>query len=84
MKTRTVVHIAFNRSNKRVNMLICAGGQLIPFTYGDLDEFSRITASEWLNDAFCTFVSLAHWKDDVKNRYKAVRFHRVTLIGESK
>ena len=84
MKTRIVVHIAFNRNDKRLAMLICAGGQLIPLRYGDLDEFSRRTASEWLNIEFCTFASLAYWKDYVKSRYKAVRFQRVTLIGESK
>ena len=84
MKTRIVVHVALNAKNERVNMLVSAGGQLIPFRYCAIDGLTDRTASQWIDYNFCTFEAVAHWKYDVKKRYRAVRFQRVTLIGESK
>ena len=84
MKTRIVVHIALNAKNDRVNMLVSAAGQLIPFRYCAIDELTDRTAIQWIDDNFCTFEAIACWKSDVKKRYRTVRFQRVTLIGESK
>lgn len=84
MKTRIVVHIALNAKNERVSLLVSVAGQLIPFCYFAIDCLTDRTAMKWLDDNFCTVESIANWKDYIKNRYKAVRFQRVTLIGESK
>lgn len=84
MKTRIVVHIALNAKNERVNMLVGVSGQLIPFRHCTTDDLTDKTAMQWVGDGFCTFETIANWKSDVKKRYRAVRFQRVTLIGESK
>ena len=84
MKTRIVVHIALNAKNERVSLLVSVAGQLIPIRYCTMNSLTDRTAMEWLGDNFCAFASIANWKSDVKNWYKAVRFQRVTLIGESK
>lgn len=84
MKTRIVVHIALNAKNERVNILVGVSGQLIPFRNCSLDGLTDRTATQWIDDNFCTFEAIANWKYDVKKRYRAVRFQRVTLIGESK
>ena len=84
MKTRIVVHIALNAKNERVNLLVNVAGQLIPFRYCAIDDLTDRTAMKWLDANFRTFATIALWKYDVKKRYRAVRFQRVTLIGESK
>ena len=84
MKTRIVVHIALNAKNERVNMLVSVSGQLIPFRNCTIDDLTDNTAMQWIGDGFCTFETIANWKFDVKKRYRAVRFQRATLIGESK
>ena len=83
MKTRIVVHIALNAKNERVNTLLHVGGQLIPFRYCSLEDITDRTAMQWIGYGFCTFETIANWKSYVKKRYRAVRFQRVTLIGES-
>ena len=84
IKHRTLVHIALNAKGERVNMLVQVGGQLIPFLYCSLDGITDRTAMQWVDYNFCTFEDIAHWKSDVKKRYRAVRFQRVTLLGETK
>lgn len=85
MKTRTVVHIALNAKNERVGYLMCAAGKFIPF-YDDskLQKEARRSTSFWLYDGFYTVVSVNAWKSYSKSVENAVRFQRVTLIGESK
>ena len=84
MKTSVVVNIALNAKHERVNMLVSVPGQLIPFRHCTTDDLTDKTAMQWIGDSFCTFEAIANWKYDVKKRYRAVRFQRVTLIGESK
>ena len=85
MKTRTVVHIALNAKNERVGCLMCVVGRFIPFSYSSkLQKEARRLTSFWLYGGFYTVVSVNAWKSYSKSVEKAVRFQRVTLIGESK
>ena len=88
MKTRTVVHIALNAKNERVGNLVEAAGRLIPFEgwcFTRLSEmWSSRAASEWIYNDYGTESTLKKWKKDAAKFDKAVRFQRVTLIGESK
>jgi hypothetical protein len=88
MKTRTVVHIALNAKNQRVGNLVEAAGRLIPFEGWCFTHRSEMwgcrAASEWIDDDYNTESTLKKWKKDAAKFYKAVRFQRVTLIGESK
>ena len=84
MKTRIVVHIALNAKGERVNTLLHVGGQLIPFKYCSLEGMTDRTAMQWIGYKFCTFATIALWKSYVKKRYRAVRFQRVTQLGEAK
>lgn len=88
MKTRIVVHIALNAKNERVGNLVEVAGILIQFEgwcFTHLSEmWSSRAASEWINNDYGTECSLKKWKKDAAKFDKAVRFQRVTLIGESK
>jgi hypothetical protein len=85
MKTRTVVHIALNAKNERVGNLIEVAGRLIPFSdNSELQKEAKRQTSFWLYGGFYTVVSVNAWKSYSKSVENAVRFQRVTLIGESK
>ena len=88
MKTRTVVHIALNAKNDRVGNLVEVAGILIQFEGWCLTHLSEMwssrAASTWIRDDYSTECSLKKWKKDAAKFDKAVRFQRVTLIGESK
>ena len=86
MKTRIVVHIALNAKNEQVSNLVEVAGRLIPFEGGSLGlaYWSKRKASTWIKDDWATMESLKEWKDFCKEASKAVRFQRITLIGESK
>ena len=86
MKTRTVVHIALNAKNERVGNLVEVAGRLIPFGGGSLGLacWTKRKASTWIEADWHTMGSLKEWKDYCKEASKAVRFQRITLIGESK
>ena len=86
MKKRTVVHIALNAKNERVGNLVEVAGRLIQFGGGSLwlAYWSERKASTWIENDWYTMGSLKEWKDYCKEASKAVRFQRVTLIGESK
>jgi len=85
MKTRIVAHIALNAKNERVGYLMCVAGKFIPFSDGSkLQKEARRPTSFWLYSGFYMVVSVNAWKDYSKLVEKAVRFQRVTLIGESK
>ena len=85
MKTRMVVHIALNAKNERVGSLVEAAGRLIPFYYASkLQKEAIRPTSFWLYDGFYTIQSVKYWKSYCKSVKNAVRFQRVTLIGESK
>ena len=86
MKTRTVVHIGLNAKNERVGNLVEVAGRLIPFGGGSLGlaYWTKRKASTWIEYDWHAMGSLKKWKDYCKKASKAVRFQRVTLIGESK
>lgn len=83
MKTRMVVHIALNAKNERVGKLFCLDGRLIPL----IDDNAPSKDVKWILrgiSEFHTSPSLKKWKDYCMRAERAVRFQRVTLIGESK
>lgn len=82
MKTRVIVHIALNAKGERVGKLFCVAGRFIPFS----DENAPSKDVKWILrgiSAFHTSPSLKHWKDYCKRAERAVRFQRVTLLGET-
>ena len=88
MKTRMVVHIALNAKNERVCILVDTCGRLIPH-YGDalvtdLRRWKKLRASVWIKGDLETNASLKEWKLYCKQSEKAVRFQRVTLLGETR
>ena len=84
MKTRIVVHIALNAKNERVGKLFCCSGRFIPFSDNDSLEKDNKGLARYTGDLFYTMPSVKHWKDYCKLVEKAVRFQRVTLLGETK
>ena len=85
MKTRIVVHIALNAKCERVGCLMCVVGKFIPFSDGSkLQKEARRPSLFWLYGGFYIVESVKAWKSYCKSVEKAVRFQRVTLIGESK
>ena len=82
MKTRVVVHIALNAKGERVGKLFCCAGRFIPFS----DENAPSNDVKWILrgiSVFHTSPSLKKWKDYCKRAERAVRFQRVTLLGET-
>ena len=88
MKTRMVVHIALNAKNEQVGNLVETAGRLIPFEGWCFTQRSEIlacrSASEWINCDYGTESTLKQWKKLAVKFDSAVRFQRVTLIGETK
>jgi hypothetical protein len=84
MKTRIVVHIALNAKGERVGKLFCCPGRFIPFSGNDSLEKDNKILARYTGNLFSTMPSVKHWKSYCKSVEKAVRFQRVTLIGESK
>ena len=83
MKTRIVVHIALNAKNERVGYLMCVAGMFIPFSGNSkLQKEAKRPTSFWIYDGFYVVDSVNAWKSYSKLVGKAVRFQRVTLIGE--
>ena len=84
MKTRAVVHIALNAKNERVGKLFCFSGRFIPFSDDDSLEKDNKTLARYTGNLFYAIHSVKYWKAYCKRVEKAVRFQRVTLIGETK
>ena len=84
MKTRIVVHIALNAKGERVGKLFCCAGRFIPFGDDDSLEKDNKTLARYTGKLFYTTTSVKHWKDYCKRAERAVRFQRVTLLGETK
>ena len=83
MKTRIVVHIALNAKNERVGSAVEAAGRLLPFGgYVNFEEWNNRKASYWIDSVFGAVASFEKWKIYTKN-YNAVRFQRVTVLGEA-
>ena len=83
MKTRMVVHIALNAKNERVGKLFCCAGRFIPFSDDESLEKDNKTLARYTGNLFYQMPSVKHWKDYCKIVEKAVRFQRVTLLGET-
>ena len=83
-----VVHIALNAKNERVGSLVEVAGRLIAFEGWYFTKFYKKWRDreviEWINDNYCTEPTLNKWKKEAAKFDDAVRFQRVTLIGESK
>ena len=84
MKTRIVVHIALNAKNERVGKLFCCAGRFIPFSDDESLEEDNKMMARYTGDLFDTNHSVKHWKDYCKRVERAVRFQRVTLLGETR
>ena len=84
MKTRIVVHIALNAKGERCGSMVEVAGRLLPFGgYVNFEEWKNKKASCWLDQGFGALSSFEEWKIYTK-KYNAVRFQRVTLLGETK
>ena len=84
MKTRIVVHIALNANGVRVGKLFCCAGRFIPFSDDNSLEKDNKTLARYTGDLFYAVPSVKHWKSYCKCVVSAVRFQRVTLLGETK
>ena len=82
MKTRIVVHIALNAKGERVGSAVEAAGRLLPFGGHVFSTWKYQSATQWIYLKFITIESVKYWKDYAK-RCGAVRFQRVTLLGET-
>ena len=83
MKTTIVVHIALNAKGERVGKLFCCAGRFIPFSDDNSLEKDNKTLARYTGDLFYAMPSVNYWKDCCKRVEKAVRFQRVTLLGET-
>ena len=83
MKTRMVVHIALNAKGKRVGKLFCSAGRFLPFSDDNSLEKDNKTLARYTGNLFYAMPSVKHWKSYCKCVEKAVRFQRVTLLGET-
>ena len=89
MKTRIVVHIALNAKGERVLCAVESCGRIIPFEANTINRIIETQkagnrSSYWMSNRLTSFASVEYWKKRAKQTYRAVRFQRVTLIGESK
>ena len=88
MKTRIVVHIALNAEGKRVGCLVCVAGRFIPFEGWSFTErlktWEQRSITEWMDSDYGVEEELSEWKSFSRRYNKAVRFQRVTLLGETK
>ena len=88
MKTRIVVHIALNAKGERVGCLVCVAGRFIPFNGWSFTErliaWEQRAVTEWMDYDYSVEESLEEWKDFLKRYNGAIRFQRVTLLGETK
>ena len=85
MKTRIVVHIALDAEGERTCYLMCVAGRFIPFSdNSELQKGAKRQTSFWIYGGFYVFDSVNAWKSYSKSVEKAVRFQRVTLLGETK
>ena len=89
MKTRIVVHIALNAKGERVLGAVESCGRIFPFEVGTINRIIEtqkkgIQSAYFTSNRLSSFESVKYRKRRSKKTYKAVRFQRVTLIGESK
>lgn len=86
MKTRIVVYIALNAKGERLRILVDAHGRIVSYPgkfFEDIKYLVNCGFSDWLSPELITQKSVSKWKFESKLR-GAVRFQRVTLIGETK
>ena len=89
MKTRIVVHISLNANGERVLGAVESCGRIIPFEVNSINRIIQTQkagnkSSYWMNNRLTSFESVKYWKKRAKQIYRAVRFQRVTLLGETK
>ena len=88
MKTRIVVHLALNAKGERVCCLVSVAGRFIPFNGWSFTErlraWEKRAVTEWMASDYGVEESLEEWKDFSKRYNGAIRFQRVTLLGETK
>lgn len=82
MKTRIIVHIALNAKGERCGSMVEVCGRLIPFGGHVFSTWKYQSATQWIDLKFTTLESIAFWKKYSK-RNGAVRFQRVTVLGEA-
>ena len=87
MKTRIVIHRAYNKDGYIASAVEVAG-QLYPFfskfTRASDERWLNLSATEWTSHRFATLKSLKEWKQIVREYSKAYRFERIIALGESK
>lgn len=89
MKTRIVVHIALNAKGERVLGAVESCGRILPFEVNTINRIIETQkagnrSSYWMSNRLTSFASVEYWKKRAKQTYRAVRFQRVTLLGETK
>ena len=89
MKTRIVVHIALNAKGERVFGAVESCGRILPFEVNTINQIIKTQkvgnlSPYWMSDRLRSFDSVKYWKNRAKQTYRAVRFQRVTLLGETK
>ena len=88
MKTIIVVHIALNARGERVGCLVVACGRIMPLGHHPsglgLNRWRERSSEKWIEMDLNTESSVKAWKCRLHVTKNAVRFQRVTLIGESK
>lgn len=88
MQTRFILHIGYQR-NTPVAYMVEVGGQFIGFTNnftapGDPIFGRHQPTLKWIECGFRTTRSLAKWKAHAKLCYRAHRFERVTILGDTR
>lgn len=82
MQKRLVCHVAFNANNEQVGVLVSVTGRLISMSRMDVDDFRFTDTNDW-DGGYITTPSVKVWKCRVKKYARAVRFQRVTLLGDN-
>lgn len=87
MQTRFILHVGYQR-NTPVAYMVEVGGQYIGFTGNFTRPGKPIVGQHqpvtgWLERGFLTKPSLAEWKDHAKLCYRAHRFERATILGDT-
>lgn len=88
MQTRFILHVGYQR-NTPVAYMAEVGGQFISFTNKFTAPGCPIAGrhrpiTKWLERGFMPTRSLAAWKARARQHYRARRFERVTILGDTK
>ena len=85
MQTRIIIHRAYGKDG-HTNSAVEVAGRLLPFR----DKFARSdalwftkSAHNWIACKFGTVENLRRWKQFSRQHYRAHRFERVTMLGDT-